>query len=168
MNCQQTKKLLPVFMDDALDSDQRQQVADHLAACADCQAEARALEKTWDLIGTLKAIDPDPNYRVRFWRSVDAGHPWHARLLQVVQSLFAQPRRVPAAAGAAIVVLLGVITVSQLLQKPQIPSVLAGLKDAELEMVAKLEMVEDYEIIQDMDFFSDFEIIEKLNGLGAS
>ena len=168
MNCQETQKRLPVYLDDALESDERQQVENHLAACADCQAEARALEKTWDLLGNLKAVEPDPNYRVRFWQSIDAERPWHARLRHYVQIVFGQPRWVPATAGAAIVLLLSVMTVNQYLQKPQIPSVLAGLNEAELEMVAKLEMVEDLEIIQDMDFFSDFEIIEKLNGLEAS
>ncbi|MDX1708009.1 MAG: zf-HC2 domain-containing protein [Desulfobacterales bacterium] len=168
MNCQETQNRLAAFLDDALESDRQQQVADHLASCVDCQAEARALEKTWDLLGTLKAIEPDPGYRVRFWQAVDARLPWHAKLTQYVQALLGQSRWVPAAAGAAILLLVSVITISQLLQKPAMLPELVGLKEAELEMVATLEMVEDFEIIQDIEFFADFDIIEKLNGQETS
>lgn len=166
MNCQETKKRLPVYLDDALESDERQQIADHLAACTDCQAEARALEKTWELLGAAKAIEPDPNYSLRFWRSVDARRPWHARVLQYVQTVFVSQRWLPAA--AAIVLLIGAITVFEYLQKPQMPAALTVLAEIELEMFTNIELVEDFEIIQEFDFFTDFEIIESLNGPEAS
>lgn len=168
MNCQETKKLIPVYLDDELEAADRQRVAEHLRACADCQAEVQAIEKSWELLGAIKAIEPDPNYRVRFWRSVDTRSPLHARILQHVQTVFLQRRWVPAMAAAAIVLLVSVITIVQYLQKPQVPAVLAALNDTELEMVANIELAEDYEIIEDMDFFSDFEIIENMNGLEAS
>ncbi len=168
MNCQETKKLIPVYLDDELEASDRQRVAEHLRACADCQAEARAIEKSWELLGAIKAIEPDPNYRIRFWRSVDTRSPLHARILQRVRAAFLQRRWVPAIAAAAIVLLVSVITIVQYLQKPHVPAVLAALNDTELEMVANIELAEDYEIIEDMDFFSDFEIIENMNGLEAS
>ncbi len=168
MNCQETKKLIPVYLDHELEAADRQRVAEHLRACADCQAEVQAIEKSWELLGAIKAIEPDPNYRVRFWRSVDTRSPLHARILQHVQTVFLQRRWVPAMAAAAIVLLVSVISIVQYLQKPQVPAVLAALNDTELEMVANIELAEDYEIIEDMDFFSDFEIIENMNGLEAS
>ena len=168
MNCQQIRKLIPVYLDDELAAADRQRVAEHLQTCADCRAEARAIEKSWALLDTFKAIEPDPNYRKRFWQSVDAHVPWHARLGQLVQRLFLQQRWVPAAAGAALVILISAITIGQYLQKPQMPADLAALDDTEMEMVANIEFIENYEIIQDIDFFSDFEIIEKLNGPEAS
>lgn len=168
MNCQETKKLISVYLDNELETADHQRVAEHLRACADCQAEVRAIEKSWELLGAIKAIEPDPNYRVRFWRSVDTRSPLHASILQHVQTVFLQRRWVPAMAAAAIVLLVSVITIVQYLQKPQVPAVLAALNDTELEMIANIELAEDYEIIEDMDFFSDFEIIENMNGLEAS
>ncbi|MGD9013367.1 MAG: zf-HC2 domain-containing protein [Desulfobacterales bacterium] len=164
MNCEEIKKLISGYLDDALEVADHQRVTEHLQACADCRAEARAIEKSWELLGTIQDIEPDPNYRVRFWQSVDARQPWPARILQHIQSLFLQRRWVPAAAAAAIVALISVITIGQYLQKPQLPAVLATLNEAELEMVANIDLIEDFEIIEDMDFFSDLDIIEQING----
>ncbi len=168
MDCQEIKKLIPVYLDDELEATERQRVAAHLRACADCRAEARAIEKSWELLAEIKEIEPDPNYRIRFWRSVDARMPWYATLGRYFQPVFFQQRWLPAVAGAAIVVMISIIAVVQFLQSPQMPSVLAELKDTELEMVATLDLAEDYEIIQDMDFFSDFDVIENMNGLETS
>lgn len=166
MNCQETKTLIPIFLDDELEAEDRQRVADHLRTCADCRTEAWEIEKTWELLGAAKAIEPDPNYSLRFWRSVDARRPWHARVLQHVQTVFVSQRWLPAT--AAIVLLICAITVFVHLQKPQMPAALTALAEIELEMFANIELVEDFEIIQEFDFFTDFEIIESLNGPEAS
>ena len=168
MNCQETKPLIAIYLDDALDADERQRVAEHLKSCADCRAEAREIEKTWELLGAADAIEPDPNYRIRFWRTVDARRPWHTRALQYVQTAFVNSRWLPATAAATIVLLISVIGLYQYLEKPQMPAVLTALNEIELEMFSNLELVEDYEIIQEFDFLTDLEIIESINGQGAS
>ena len=168
MNCQEAKTLIPIFLDEALEAEERQRVEDHLRTCAECRAEARKIEETWELLGAVKAIEPEPNYRIRFWRSVDARRPLHARVLQHVQSVFVNRRWLPAAAAATIVLLISVMTVIDYLEKPQMPAVLTALDQIELEMFTNLELVEDLEIIQEFDFFTDFEIIESLNGHEAS
>ena len=163
MNCQETKILISAYLDNELEPVDRQRVADHLQACAGCQAEAQAIQKSWELLGQIKAIEPDPHYQARFWQSVDARMPWHAKMLQAVQTLLWQRRWVPAMAAAAIVMLFSLFGITQYFQKPDLPAALTALNDIELEMVANMDLVEDYEIIQDMDFFSDFDIIEELN-----
>ncbi len=168
MNCQQTKKLIPVYLDDAVEAADRQQVAAHLSVCADCRAEAQAIEEAWELLAEIKEIEPDPNYRTRFWRSVNARMPWYAKIGRHFQPIFGQRRWVPAMAGTAVVVMISVYAMFQFLQSPQLPAVLAELKDNDLEMVAHIDLVEDFESIADMDFFSDFDVIENLNGLEAS
>ena len=168
MNCQEAKTLIPIFLDDELEAEKQQRVAEHLRTCADCRAEAREIEETWELLGAVKTIEPDPNYSIRFWQSVDAQRPWHARVLQYAQTVFVNQRWLPAAAAAAMVLLISAITVFQYLDKPQMPAVLTALNGIELEMFAELELVEDFEIIQEFDFFTDFEIIESLNGQEAS
>ena len=168
MNCQQTKKLIPVYLDDALDAADRQRVAEHLVSCADCRAEARRIEDVWELLGAVKAVEPPPNYRIRFWQSVDARRPWRARAWQQVQAVLGNRRWLPASAAAAIVLLVSGMAVFQYLEKPQMPAALTALNEIELEMFANIELAEDYEIIQEFDFFTDFEVIESLNGQETS
>jgi predicted anti-sigma-YlaC factor YlaD len=165
MDCLEIKKLIPLYLDHKLSSADYQQVETHLQDCADCQSEARAIQQSWDLLGEIKAVEPDPNYMSRFWRSVEAQVPWYAKLYENVQAIFIQRRWVPALAGAVIIVLISAIATVQYLQKPQTVAVLAELDEAEMEMIANIDLAEHYEVIHELDFFSDFEIIENLNGL---
>jgi predicted anti-sigma-YlaC factor YlaD len=168
MECHEIKKLIPVFLDHELSDADDQQVKAHLLNCPDCQREARAIEKSWDLLGELKAVEPDPNYMARFWQSVDVQMPWYSKIYENVQAVFLQRHWVPAMAGAVIVVMISTIATMQYLKKPNAAAVLVELNEAELEMVANIDLAEHYEIIHELDFFSDFDIIENLNGLGAS
>ena len=168
MDCHEIKKLIPLFLDHELGDADDQQVAAHLLSCPDCRREARAIEKSWDLIGDIKAVEPDPNYMARFWQSVDEQMPWYAKIYKNVQAVFLQRRWVPLLAGAVIVVLISTIATVQYLQKPPPVAVLTELDEAEIEMVANIDLAEHYEVIHELDFFSDFDIIENLNGPGAS
>jgi len=165
MDCHEIKKLIPLYLDHELSAADYQQVEGHLLKCADCRTEARAIEKSWDLLGEIKAVEPDPNYMARFWQSVDAQMPWYAKIYKNVQTVFPQRRWVPALAGAVIVVLISTIATVQYLQKPHAVAVLTELDEAEMEMVANIDLAEHYEVIHELDFFSDFEIIENLSGL---
>jgi predicted anti-sigma-YlaC factor YlaD len=165
MDCHKIKNLIPLYLDHELSAADYQQVETHLQNCVDCQSEARAILQSWDLLGEIKAVEPDPNYMSRFWRSVDAQMPWYAKLYENVRAVFLQRRWVPALAGAFIVLLISTIATVQYLQKPQTVAVLAELDEAEMEMIANIDLAEHYEVIHELDFFSDFEIIENLNGL---
>ena len=168
MDCDEVKKLIPLYLDHVLSDADDQQVEAHLQNCPDCRREARAIEKSWDLLGEIKAVAPDPGYMARFWQSVDEQTPRYTKIYQDVLAVFQQRRWVPALAGALIVVLISTIALVQYLQKPNAVAVLAELDEAELEMVANIDLAEHYEIIHELDFFTDFDIIENLNGLGAS
>ena len=165
MDCHKIKKMIPLYLDHELSAADYQQVETHLQNCVDCQSEARAIQQTWDLLGEIKEVEPDPNYMSRFWRSVDAQMPWYAKIYENVQAVFLQRRWVPALAGAVIVLLISTIATVQYLQKPHTVAVLAELDEAEMEMIANIDLAEHYELIHELDFFSDFEIIENLNGL---
>ena len=132
MDCHEIRKLIPLYLDHELGEVDQQQVDAHVQNCPDCQREAREIEKSWELLGEIKAVEPDPNYLARFWQSVDAQMPWYAGIYQDVLAVFQQ------------------------------------LDETELEMVANIDLAEHFEIIHELDFFTDFDIIEKLNGLGAS
>jgi predicted anti-sigma-YlaC factor YlaD len=165
MDCHEIKKLIPLYLDHELNATDYQKVEAHLLNCADCRSEARAIEQSWDLLGEIKAVEPDPNYLVRFWQSVDAQMPWYAKLYKNVQAVFPQRRWIPALAGGVMVVLISTIATVQYLQKPQAVDVLTELNEAEMEMVANIDLAEHFEVIHELDFFSDFEIIENLSGL---
>ena len=109
MDCHEIKKVIPLYLDHELNAADYQQVEAHLLNCSDCRSEARAIEQSWDLLGEIKAVEPDSNYLVRFWQSVDAHTPWYAKVNKNVQAVFLQRRWVPALAGALIVVLFGVL-----------------------------------------------------------
>jgi anti-sigma factor RsiW len=168
MDCHEIKKLIPLYLDHELGEVDRQRVEGHVQSCPDCRREARAIEKSWDLLVEIKAVEPDPNYRARFWQSVDAQMPWYAGIYRNVLAVFQQRRWAPALAGALIVALISTIIAVQFLKKPNELAVVAELDEAEFEMVANIDLAEHYEIIDELDFFTDFDIIENLNGLGAS
>ena len=168
MDCHEIKKLIPLYLDHGLDEADRQKVEVHVQNCPDCRREARMLEKSWDLLVEIKAVEPDPNYLARFWKSVDARKPWYAGIYQDVLAGFQRRRWAPALVGALIVALITAIAAVQFLQKPNDLAVLAELDENEWEMVADIDLAEHYEIIHQLDFFTDFDIIENLNGPGAS
>jgi predicted anti-sigma-YlaC factor YlaD len=165
MDCHKIKNLIPLYLDHELSAADYQQVETHLQNCTDCMSEARAIQQSWDLLGQIKAVEPDPNFMSRFWRSVDAQMPWYSKLYENVQAVFFKRRWVPALAGAVIVLLISTIATVQYLQKPQTVAVLAELDETEMEMIANIYLAEHYEVIHELDFFSDFEIIENLTGL---
>ncbi len=163
MDCRKIKKIIPIYLDHELGADDHRLVAEHLRTCPDCLAEARAVEKSWEMLGELDEIKPDPQYIARFWRALDAQMPWYEKILRDVQTVFFQRRWVPVLAGAAVIVLVSGLVTFQFLQRPKTVLVLAELNEAELEMVANFDLAENYEIIQDIDFFSDLEVIENLD-----
>lgn len=168
MDCREIKQLIPIFLDHELSSDDQHLVAAHLRVCAACRAEARALEKSWEVLGELDEIKPEPQYINRFWRALDARMPWYEKMLKDVQAVFLQRRWVPVLAGAAAIVLVGGLVRYQFFQEPETVSVLAELNATELEMVVNFDLIEDYEIIENIDFFSDLEFIENLDDFEIS
>jgi len=67
---QPAKKKLPLYLDDMLDVDQMQAIAEHLRTCKACRKEEKAFQRSWELLGELKSIDPVLGYIPRFWRKL--------------------------------------------------------------------------------------------------
>jgi predicted anti-sigma-YlaC factor YlaD len=168
MECRKIKKIIPIYLDHELSADDHRLVAEHLRTCPDCLAEARTIEKSWEVLRELDEIKPAPQYIARFWRALDTQMPWYEKILRDVQTVFLQRRWVPVLAGAAVIVFVGGIVTLQFFQRPETVSFLAELNATELEMVVNFELAEDYEIIKDIDFFSDLEVIENLDGFEIS
>ena len=168
MDCHKIKEIIPNYLDQELSSDDHRLVEAHLRTCPACMAEARAVEESWEVLGELDEIEPDPQYLVRFWRALDAQMPWYEKMLRDVRTAFLQRRWVPVLAGAVVIVLVGGLVRYQFLQKPEAVPVLAELNAAELEMVVNFDLAEVYEIIENIDFFTDLEVIENLDDFEIS
>jgi predicted anti-sigma-YlaC factor YlaD len=163
MDCLRIKKLIPVYLDHALDTEEQRRVEAHLRICPDCRAEAHAVQKSWEMLAELQEIEPDPNYMARFWRGVEVQTAWYEKVIRAAQEVFVHRRWAPALAGAAVAVLVVTLVTVQYLQKPPAVMILAELNEVELEMVENIDLVENYDVIRDIEFFSDLEIIENLD-----
>ena len=70
MNCEEIKKVLPAYQDGELAQSKAADVRVHLAGCPVCQKEEQLLSVSWDLLGTLKSIDPSPDFRTKLWEKI--------------------------------------------------------------------------------------------------
>jgi len=62
MNCKKTKKLLQLYIDDALTFGEKQQVEQHLEECSACRAELKSLSASVKLIKSLPEVSTPPNF----------------------------------------------------------------------------------------------------------
>lgn len=113
MQSPHVKELLSEYLDKVLDSETASRVKNHLAICSECQSEENSLMASWALLGSLEAIEPSPDFRVRFWERVRAEEEkevsWHSF-----------PRLIPLMAGVLGVWVVGVGLGSYLfLRSPQ-------------------------------------------------
>ena len=62
MNCQKTKKLLQLYIEDALTFGEKQQVEQHLEECSACRTELKSLSATVKLIKSLPEVSTPSNF----------------------------------------------------------------------------------------------------------
>ncbi|HEY6103208.1 MAG TPA: zf-HC2 domain-containing protein [bacterium] len=116
MNCAEVRELLVETLSGTTPPDLRRAVAAHLASCAECRAEAAALEETAQL---LRGV-PDAHLRDEHWDvfmtqldarlATEQRRPWSR-----VQRWLRQPRHAWTAAGATAVLVaaLGIALLGQ-------------------------------------------------------
>lgn len=168
MQCREIKELIPDYIEGGLKNDTRTRIASHLNACQSCREEARLLEKTWQMLGEIEDIQPDPHYISRFWARVEDQKAWYENILQQTKEIFLQRRWVPVLAAAGVMLIVAGITLRYQVRVPETETVVATLNDADPDMVESIDIIENLELIQDIDFYTDLEIIENLDELEAS
>ena len=62
MNCKKIKKLLQLYIDDALTFGEKQLVEQHLEECSACRAELKSLSATVRLIKSLPEVSASPDF----------------------------------------------------------------------------------------------------------
>ena len=66
MNCKDFREQFTLFLTDSLDENQRIEIENHLAGCADCRKEFEAAKKVWDLMGEVPQPEPSESMRTNF------------------------------------------------------------------------------------------------------
>jgi hypothetical protein len=66
MKCEEIHERLIDAWESNLTSAEKAELDGHLAACAECEAEARALGALWSQLGELPDVEPGPGLRARF------------------------------------------------------------------------------------------------------
>ncbi len=163
MDCRAIKKMIPIYLDGELQPQENQSVKDHLAGCPACQRELEAFNESWDMLGELGDIEPQPGFVGRFWTRLSCEQSWQERFWQGLSESFSKRRLVPALATACVVVIVGSFALRNYFQVRQTNQMLAELNEEDFAMVENIELAENFDLIQEMDFLEDLDIIAGLD-----
>lgn len=103
MNCHDARESLSAYLDEALDPDERRQVAAHLEGCAECRRELARLEQT---VALLRRVEPAraPVGFVDRVTSAARPRPWYRRAAAAIFLPFSV--KLPAEATALVMIAL--------------------------------------------------------------
>ncbi len=167
MDCNEIKRLIPIFLDGELEADAHQRVESHLDICAACRSEARALQSAWEMLGELDDIQPDPDYRTRFWARVAGQTSQQEKIYDYIKSRFLNRRLVPALAAAGLILGVALVATYKYYQPPPTDGRIAELSNVDLDMLDNIDLVENFDLIREIELLSDLEIIEGLDEMDA-
>jgi predicted anti-sigma-YlaC factor YlaD len=169
MNCTDIRELLPDYLDLELEESDQHRVKAHLDGCEACRREVDIIAKTWDMLGELDEIEPNPFYVSRFFARVAEPRPWHAKWPDFLKGLLSPRRLLPIMAAAGLIALIG-IRVSTMQQRSTEEVRLAAiqLNGLDLDLFESFEFADNFELISELEFLSDLEIIQELELIEAS
>jgi len=104
MKCHSIQKKLSAYQDRELDPREQEQVRSHLLICPACREQFVQLERTWQTLGELKEIHPDPWFYRQVIRKIK--EPRERGFLKGLQRIFPM-LRVPA--FASILLAIGIL-----------------------------------------------------------
>ncbi len=160
MDCEDIKKLVPLLADgDSLPEDLRA----HFSECEGCRKEMAAYEKTWEMLGSWKDIEPDPGYVSRFWTRLSMKKSWYESPGLTLKSFLWERRLAPVFAVVSIVLVVGVMTWRISMRTLGNETLLTALSTEEIEFAEFIELAENLDVIQDMEFLEDLDVIENLD-----
>jgi len=70
MTCRNYKELLMGYLDNELDDEQREDLARHLASCAECSKELKEFEHLKKITDDVTLVDPDDKMWEQYWGSI--------------------------------------------------------------------------------------------------
>jgi predicted anti-sigma-YlaC factor YlaD len=169
MTCSDIRNLLSLYTESALDEPERRRVAAHLAGCADCRRQAEVLSKSWEMLGELDEIEPNPFYISRFYARLAEQRAWYAPWADAFRNICARRRLLTALAAACLVAVIGIGVVRvHLKDAEQEHFAAAHLNGLDPELFESFELAENLELINALEFLPDLEIIQALDAVEAS
>jgi predicted anti-sigma-YlaC factor YlaD len=169
MNCTDIRNLLPVYLDGELEASEQRRVKTHLDGCEACRREVDIIAKSWEMLGELGGIEPNPFYVSRFFARVGERRPRHAKWVDLLRSVLSHRRLLPVMAAAGLVILIG-IGVTHMQQRTDADARLAAvqLNGLDVELFESIEIADNFELIKELELLSDMEIIQELEWIEAS
>jgi anti-sigma factor RsiW len=167
MNCSDARPILPLYLDGDLQEAERHRLDVHLETCPECRRELELLEASWQMLGELDEIEPEPFYVSRFFARVEAKMPWHAKLAGFIKGLLAPRPLIPILAAAILVIVIAV-GVNQLPPNSDKELAMIQFNGVDPEMVESMDVAEYFDLINELDFLSDMEVIQDLDETQAS
>ncbi len=165
MQCAEIKNLIPLYLDQVLDSKENQLVAKHLTTCLACQKELNAIKRTWNLLEKWPDIKPSSTYVSEFWTKLSSDAPWYKRVLDKFKQVFVKEGLAPVLVTVCIILVVGVVIKKTSVVVPESEQAMVSLNPSELEMIENVELAENYDIVQDIDFLQDLDVIENCDDL---
>ncbi|VAX35596.1 hypothetical protein MNBD_UNCLBAC01-1907 [hydrothermal vent metagenome] len=158
MSCCDIQKLLPLYLDEALNIKETQGVKAHVKECLACQKELHAYQASWDMLGELEEVEPRSDYVSRFWTNVaqQKAKSWYVKVWEDFKCGFLESRFVPVVVTACIVMIVSVVSLRNYKQF-----------QSDLEMMDYIELAENLEVIEDFEVWEDWEVIEYLDKLNV-
>lgn len=168
MKCQAIQKLLPLFLEGALERKEAESVNQHITACPACQKELHLYRQSWEMLKDLKDIEPSRDYMSRFWTRVSLETSPVERFMLGLKTLI--PARQVMAMGIALsmIVMMFVVGGQHVLEIKRTNAALAKITPDEFELVAdkeNFELAKHFDVIEDIDFLKDLDVVENLDSL---
>ncbi|MGH9573229.1 MAG: anti-sigma factor family protein [Candidatus Acidiferrales bacterium] len=147
MNCNDVSKGLVAYLDRRANSAERQEIEQHLTACADCRTRAEQFRALWGVMDELPVIEPSFGFdgRVRQRVAAEPQRRWFGWIVP-------QPRLALSAA------LLAVLTVWMVKTSPvntHTETTTASVQQEDFNAIQNLDVLENYDVVTSMDALSE-------------
>jgi len=162
MDCKNIKDLIPLYLEDELQTTETKQVSEHLNQCVHCHELAQDLEKTWDLLDEIEDIQPSPNYVSQFWTRLSSEKNVIEQAVETLKGLIKNRKLAPIYVTACLIVVASLFALRNITQVQDPAFELASLNANELEIIENLEIAQDYEFIDELDFLANLDVIEDI------
>lgn len=147
MNCGDVSKGLVAYLDRRANSAERQEIEQHLMACADCQTRAEQFRALWGALDELPVIEPSFGFdtRVRQRVAAEPRRKWFGWIVP-------QPRL---ALSAALLAVLAVWMVKTSPVNTHTEVTTASVQQEDFNAIQNLDVLENYDLVTSMDALSE-------------
>jgi anti-sigma factor RsiW len=147
MKCEEVSQQLIEYLDRRANSAERQEMEEHLAACAACRGRAEEFRALSGVLDELPAVEPSFGFdaRVRQRIAAEPQRKWFGRLMP-------QPRL---AFSMALLLALCILVVKLPQRNPGIAPTTAASENEQFQEIRDLGVLEDYDVLTNFDALSE-------------